>query len=169
MAKENEFSITRELDAPRKLVFKVWTEAQHLVHWWGPKGLKCIVKKLDFKPGGIFHYCMQAPDGKEMWGKIVYREIVTPERIELIVSFADANEEIVRHPLAPSWPLELLNVLRLTEHAGKTILTLRSLPINPTEEECNTFYSNFEGMNQGFKGTFDQLENYLKKISLNTH
>jgi uncharacterized protein YndB with AHSA1/START domain len=50
-----EFVITRTFDAPRDLVWRAFTEAEHLKHWWGPKGFKMLSCKLDLRPGGIFH------------------------------------------------------------------------------------------------------------------
>ncbi|HKB91553.1 MAG TPA: SRPBCC domain-containing protein, partial [Opitutaceae bacterium] len=70
---------------------------------------------------------------------------------------------ITRHPMSPTWPLEVLNTLTLTEQDGKTTLVLRGRPINATEGECKTFEGAFEGMQKGFAGTFDQLETYLAK------
>jgi uncharacterized protein YndB with AHSA1/START domain len=160
---ENELVITRIFDAPRELVFKVWTESEHLKHWWGPKGFTLGVSKLDFRPGGVFHYSMHSPDGHEMWGKFVYREIVAPEKIVFINSFSDAEGNTVRAPFSPTWPLEILNNMTLAEHEGKTTLTLRGGPINATEDEHKTFTGMHEGMQQGFAGTFDQLAEYLAK------
>jgi uncharacterized protein YndB with AHSA1/START domain len=134
-----------------------------MTQWWGPKGFKMRVAKLDFRPGGVFHYGMQSPDGHEMWGKLVYREIVAPERLVFIVSFSDDKGGVTRHPMGPTWPLEVLNTLTLTEQDGKTTLTLRGSPVNATEEERKTFEAGFESMQQGFKGTLDQLENYLAR------
>ena len=59
----------------------------------------------------MFHYGMRGPDGSEMWGKFVYREIAPPERLVFIVSFSDENGGMTRHPMAPTWPLEMLNTL----------------------------------------------------------
>jgi uncharacterized protein YndB with AHSA1/START domain len=162
---EKDFVITREFNAPKDLVWKAYTEAEHLAHWWGPKGFKMLKCKLDFRPGGMFHYGMESPDGHTMWGKFVYREIDPKDKIVFIVSFSDENAGVTRHPMAANWPLETLNTLTLAELNGKTILTLRGGPINATEEERKMFYGTFEGMNQGFKGTLDQLEEYLKQIS----
>jgi uncharacterized protein YndB with AHSA1/START domain len=107
---------------------------------------------------------MKSPDGHSMSGKFVYREIVAPERMVFIVSFSDEMGGTTRHPMSQTWPLEVLNILTLTEHEGKTTLTLRGGPINATEEERKTFEENFKGMQQGFTGTFDQFEEYLSKI-----
>lgn len=93
---------------PRDLVWKVFTQRDHLMKWWGPKGFKMIVGNLDLKPGGIFHYGMQAPDGSEMWGKWVFREVVKPERLVFISSFSDKDAGLTRHPMAPTWPIEML-------------------------------------------------------------
>src|SRR5437867_1034411 len=78
---DESFTLTRTFDAPRELVFKVWTEAEHLKHWWGPKGMTMLVTRLDLRPGGMFHYSMRTSDGREMWGRFIFREIVPPERI----------------------------------------------------------------------------------------
>jgi uncharacterized protein YndB with AHSA1/START domain len=158
-----DFTITRVFDAPNELVFKAWTESERLKQWWGPKGFAMLSLKLDFRPGGVFHYCMRAPNGSEMWGKFVYREIAAPERIVFVNSFSDEKGNLTRHPLSPSWPLEVLNTLTFTERAGKTTLRLRGRPINATEEECKFFEAGFTSMQQGFGGTFDQLAAYLAK------
>lgn len=160
---DREFVITRVFDAPRELVFKAYSEAERLMHWWGPKGFTMRVSTLDFRPGGVFHYCMRSPDGHDMWGKFVYREIAAPERIVFINSFSDAEGNLVRAPFSPTWPLEVLNTLTLSEHEGKTTLTLRGGPYNATEAERKTFDDAHDSLRQGFTGTFDQLADYLAK------
>ena len=102
------FVISREFKAPRELVWEAWTERDRLTQWFGPKGFMMSAAKLDFRPGGSFHYSMRTPDGKEMWGKFVYREIVAPEKIVLVNSFSDAGGGLTRHPFSPAWPLEML-------------------------------------------------------------
>jgi uncharacterized protein YndB with AHSA1/START domain len=158
-----ELVVTRTFSAPRELVWKAWTERARLMEWFGPKGWTISVANLDFRPGGTFHYSMKTPDGKEMWGKFVYREIMPPEKIVLVNSFSDANGGMTRHPMSASWPLEMLTTTTFTEENGKTTITLRWLPLNPTAEERKTFDTSREGMNMGWKGTFDQLEEYLAK------
>lgn len=160
----SEMVITRSFEAPRELVFKVWTEAEHLAQWWGPKGMSLRVSTLDLRPGGIFHYSMQSPEGHIMWGKFVYREIVAPEKIVFTNSFSDEEGNTIRAPFSESWPLEVLNTLTLTENEGKTTLTLRGGPLHATEEERKAYQAMFESMKQGFGGTFDQLEEYLAKV-----
>lgn len=162
-ATNQEFTITRQFDAPRALVFRALTEADRLAQWWGPTGFEMVSAKVDLRPGGLFHYQMRSPQGQVMWGRFVYREIVPPERIVFTNSFSDAAGGATRAPFSPTWPLEVLNTLTLTEAAGRTAVTLRGGPFNATPEERRTFEGHFPSMQQGFGGTFDQLAAYLAK------
>jgi uncharacterized protein YndB with AHSA1/START domain len=164
MASE-EFVISREFDAPRNLVFAAWTEPERMAQWWGPKGFTVTFAKLDLRPGGMFHYGMRGPDGSEMWGKMVYREITPPERLVVIVSFSDENGGTTRHPMAPAWPLEMLNTITFAGRGDKTTITLRSSAWNATEEERATFKAGHASMQGGFTGTFNQLVEYLAKAT----
>lgn len=160
-----DFVITREFDAPRDLVFAAWTEEERMAQWWGPKGFTMTFAKLDLRPGGMFHYGMRGPDGSEMWGKMVYREITPPERLVVVVSFSDENGGTTRHPMAPSWPLEMLNTITFAERAGKTTITLRSSAYNASDEERATFKSGHASMQGGYTGTLNQLDDYLTKAT----
>lgn len=158
------FTVSRTFSAPRSLVWTAHSEIAHLAKWWGPKGFEWLKGTLDFRPGGMFHYGMRAPNGSEMWGKFVYREIAAPERIVFVNSFSDAAGGTTRAPFAADWPLEVLNTLTLTEEDGRTTLTLRGSPLNATEAEKQRFEAMRPSMNQGFNGTFDQLEAYLATL-----
>jgi uncharacterized protein YndB with AHSA1/START domain len=158
-----EFVITREFNAPRDLVWKAWTEPERLARWWGPRGYEMQVVALDLRPGGVFHYGMRSPDGKDLWGKFVYREIAAPSHLVFVVSFCDERGGMIRHWMSPTWPLEVLNTLALTEHEGRTTVTIRGVPINATPEEHRTFEGGITGMQRGFGLTFDQLDAYLTR------
>ena len=156
-----EFIISRTFNAPRELVWKAWTEAKAFEEWWGPKGCAVEIEEFDMKPGGKFHYSMQMPNGCVMWGIIHYRELVKPEKIVFVNSFSNEAGEITRAPFSETWPKEVLNVATFTEQANETLMELRGRPINVTPEEQATFEGMFGSMQQGFGGTFDQLEVYL--------
>ncbi|RYG54769.1 SRPBCC domain-containing protein [bacterium] len=158
------FSITRVFDAPRDLVWKAYSEAERLAHWWGPKDFPTKVVSLDFREGGMFHYSMQTP-GSEMWGKFVYREIVPKERIVFVISFADAEANTVRAPFDPNWPLENLSTVTFAEEDGKTRLTIEGTAINVTAEEIESFKKGRAGMIAGTNLTLDQLVEYLATVS----
>ncbi|GMK39782.1 activator of HSP90 ATPase [Paenibacillus sp. CCS19] len=161
-AQGKELIITRELQAPRELVFKVWSEAEHLKQWWGPKGFEIHVQEMDFRPGGYFHYSMNAADGGQMWGKFLYKEIQAPERIVWHNCFSDETGNIVRAPFSNLIPLEIRNEVTFTDNNnGTTTMIIRGGPFNATEEERSFYEGMFESMEQGFGGTFDQLEQYL--------
>ncbi len=160
----DEFVLSRTFDAPRELVWKAFTDPEHLQRWWGPKGFKASVKKMDFRPGGIYLYRLQSPDGHEMWGKFVYREIVAPERMVLVNSFSDENGGLTRHPMSPTWPLELLSVFSFAENDGKTTFTLKWSPYNSTDVDRQTFEAFRPNMAGGWTGTLDQLAEYLAKV-----
>jgi uncharacterized protein YndB with AHSA1/START domain len=157
-----EFTITRIFDAPRELIWKAFTEPERMKEWWGPKGSIIVASKMDLRVNGTYLGAMRDPAGRVMWAKFVYREIVEPERLVWIHSFSDEAGGLTRHPLVPTWPLELLTTVTFEEAPqAKTKLTLRWLPINATAEERATFEAGREGMYGGWNGTFDQLAAYL--------
>jgi uncharacterized protein YndB with AHSA1/START domain len=156
-----DFVLTRVFDVPRDLVWKAFTELDRMKQWWGPKGFKVIASKMDLRPGGTYHYGMQAPDGKTMWGRFVYREIAPPEKLVFINSFSDEKGGITRHPMSPTWPLEMLSVFTFEDLGGKTRFTIRWAPHNATEEERKTFNFSHDSMKQGWGGTMEQLAAYL--------
>ena len=164
MATQKPFVLTRSFNAPRELVFRAFTEAERLAKWWGPKGFDLQVKQLDVRPGGTFHYRMVAANGNEMWGKFVYREISAPERILFVSSFSDAEGNVTSSPFGIAFPLRVMNTWTFSEKDGKTTITLRGGPINATEEEVKTYEGMSASMNQGFGGTFDQLDAYLGEL-----
>jgi uncharacterized protein YndB with AHSA1/START domain len=161
---DKEFIISRSFDVPRELMFRLWTDPVHMQRWWGPKGATVIHSRMELRPGGTYHYGMRTPDGHEMWGRFVFREIVKPERLVFVNSFSDEKGGLARHPLHLAWPLEMLSTISFTELAGKTTVTVRWLPLNPTEEERKTFEEGFDSMRQGWGGTFEQLAAYLAKL-----
>ena len=160
---KGEFIISCVFDAPRDLVWKAFTDPERMKQWWGPKGFTVRYSKIDFRPGGIYHYCLRSPDGKDMWGKMVYREIVPHKQIVFVNSFSDENGGLTRHPMRRTWPLEMLSTFTFAEQDGKTTFTIRWRPYQATETERKTFDEGRKGMQQGWGGTLDQLEAYLAK------
>jgi uncharacterized protein YndB with AHSA1/START domain len=155
------FVISREFNAPRDLVYKLWTDREHLGKWFGPKGMTMEHKEFDFRPGGVVHYSMTLPDGKKMWGKWMIREIVPPSKLVWVNCFSDEQGGLGKHPFAPDWPAEMLTVVTFVEIAGKTKITIEWSTLNATPAEQKVFDSSHAGMNQGWGGTFEQFEAYL--------
>jgi uncharacterized protein YndB with AHSA1/START domain len=163
---DNVFVISRTLDAPRDLVWKACTEPDRLKEWFGPSGFPMIACTMDLRVGGTFHYGLRGPDGSEMWGKWIFREIVKPERMVIIQFFSDRSGGVTRHPMAPNWPLETLSTMTLAEEGRRTTLTINWSAHNATDAERAMFDSSHSGMEQGWSGTFKQLTDYLAKETL---
>ncbi|MES2016840.1 MAG: SRPBCC domain-containing protein [Pseudomonadota bacterium] len=159
-----DFVVTRTFSAPRDLVFDTMTKTEHLQKWWGPQGCTIRVVKHEPQPGGVFHYCMQFGPSVEMYGKFQYLEIVRPERIVFLNGFADAEGNPIHYVMSPTWPVEVLNTVTLTEADGKTSMTLHSTPHNADEIEIATFLAGHDSMRQGFGGMYDVYEQYLATL-----
>ncbi len=156
------FEISRLYDAPREKVWQAWTEPARLKQWWGPRGFTVHTCKVDLRPGGTFLYGMKAPDGGDVWGKFVYREIEPQEKLGFIVSFSDAQGGVTTHPSSPGWPKYILSTVQFSK-AGpkKTNVSISWIPHEATETERRTFEEGRPSMQQGWGGTLDQLEAYL--------
>jgi uncharacterized protein YndB with AHSA1/START domain len=156
-------TITRVFDAPRELVWKAVTEGERLMHWWGPKGFTPLTCEVDLRTGGTFRFSLRAPDGSVMWGKWVYGEIVAPELLVSVVSTTDEDGNPMGHPMSRNFPVEMLYKMTLSEHGGKTTMTISGTPFNATEEERKAFEAGRDHMEQGFDGTLGKLVAYLAK------
>jgi uncharacterized protein YndB with AHSA1/START domain len=153
---DREFVMERTFDAPRKLVFEAFSDCKHLTHWWGPKGWTLPVCKIDFRPGGVWHYCMRGPEGDESWGKAIYREIVEPERIVYLDTFADeAGNPVDGAP-------EMLITVMFEEQGGKTKLTSHTQFSSAADLEAVLSM----GMEEGFTQTLDRLEEHLTEMAV---
>jgi uncharacterized protein YndB with AHSA1/START domain len=110
----------------------------------------------------VFHYRIKSPQG-EMWGRFVYRDVSPPSRLVFVMSFADAEGNVVRSPFSAEWPLELLSTLTLEERDGKTTMTMRGVPINASDAERRAFTDGRGSMTRGWGGTLDKLAAFLAK------
>jgi len=164
MSNPEEFVISRVFDAPRQVVWKAWAEPKELQKWFGPKGVENFHSTGEVQPGGTYLYGMRTPEGNEIWGKWVYREITPPQRLVFVNSFSDKDGGLTRHPFAPSWPLEMLSTITFDDEGGKTRVTVRWSPIHATEAERKTFTDGMASMNEGWSGTFERLEKYLPEV-----
>lgn len=143
-----EIAITRLLNAPRELVFKAWTEPQHIAQWWGPRGFTNTIHEMDVRPGGVWRFVMHGPDGTDYKNKIVFIEVVKPER--LVYLHGDDEEG----------PAQFHVTTTFTEQGGKTLVTMRML--FTSVEECEKVKS--FGAVEGGKQTLERLEEHLAKM-----
>src|SRR5262249_30587222 len=80
-SEDRELRATRVFDAPRELVWKMWTEREHVAQWWGPRGFRNTIEEMDVRRGGHWRFVMHGPDGQDYQNHSVYVEVVKPERI----------------------------------------------------------------------------------------
>jgi uncharacterized protein YndB with AHSA1/START domain len=73
--------LSREVDAPRELVWRAYTDPAHAPHWWGPNGFTNTVHEMDVRVGGRWRFIMHGPDGTDYPNRMVYQEVVRPERL----------------------------------------------------------------------------------------
>ena len=137
--------IERVFDAPRDLVFRAWTEPEHMAKWFGPKGFKATVLKNDLRPGGQYRIHMLGPDG-DHWTQGVFREIDPPKLLVMAGSWADADG----NPTRPETTLTLM----FDDLGGKTRLTLHNAIF-----ESTTARDLHQG---GWNSSLDCLAEYLK-------
>jgi len=138
---DREIVATRVFDAPRDLVFRMWTDPAHIMRWWGPNGFTTTIHEMDVRPGGMWRFIMHGPDGVDYPNEILYREIMAPERL------AYAH-------VAPAFE----TTVTFAEERGRTTVRVRMLFGTAAERDAVlTQYGAVEGLNQ----TLGRLDEYL--------
>jgi uncharacterized protein YndB with AHSA1/START domain len=137
--------ITRVLDAPRELVFAVWTDPERVPRWWGPRGFSTTIHEMDVRPGGVWRFIMHGPDGIDYKNKVVFHEVVKPER--LVYSHGEDEDGAETFHVTATF----------ADQDGKTHLTLRALFATREERDRHLDFGAIEGGNQ----TLDRLAEHL--------
>jgi uncharacterized protein YndB with AHSA1/START domain len=161
---KEKFVINRTFEAPRELMFEMWTNPKHLSQWLAPTGCEMEFIRQDIKTGGGTFYFMSGPDGNRMYGRSHYLKIEKPDQIVYTQQFCDENEKTTRHPMAPSWPETMLTTINLTEEGpNQTRVTITwEVQGDATSEELKTFIQARSGMTQGWTGSLDKLEKHIE-------
>jgi uncharacterized protein YndB with AHSA1/START domain len=76
-----DLHLERILDAPRDLVWRAWTDAEHIKRWWAPRPYQTPEVEIELKPGGKFYTRMTGPGGHDFSGTACVLEVVPGERI----------------------------------------------------------------------------------------
>jgi uncharacterized protein YndB with AHSA1/START domain len=164
---EREFVMTRIINAPRALVFKAWTDPEHMAKWWGPHHFTNPVCELDVRPGGAYRIVMRGPDGALHPAKGVYREVVEPERLVMTIDHSELSDEwhdLVnpnRDKAAGKPALEALTTVTFEAAAGKTKLTIR-LRFDSTAVRDALLKL---GMTQGWSQSLERLEKQVADMA----
>jgi uncharacterized protein YndB with AHSA1/START domain len=146
MPSDREIVATRLVEAPRSLVWEVWTRPEHLPRWLlGPDGWTMPVCTIDLRPGGAWHFLWRGPGGAQLEMRGTYQEVVPPERLVRTESWGE------------DWP-ETLNTLVLTEADGKTTMTCTVLyPSRAARDKALG-----TGMKDGWSKSYDRLDVYVR-------
>ena len=151
---DREIVATRVFDAPRDLVWDVWTDPEHLARWWGPNGFTTTTHAMELKPGGVWRFVMHGPDGRDYQNKITYVEIVKPERLVYRHGGSGGKEDR---------DLERINFrvsVTFTDQGAKTRVEMRMVfPSANARDYVIETHGAFEGLKQHL----GRLEEYLAR------
>ena len=155
--KGQDIFIKRTFDAPRRRVWLAWTEPDQWKRWFAPKGFTIPSLRMNVQVGGEFLYCLRPPDGKDVCGTGIYREVVEMEKIVMTDAFSDEKGNVVPpsyYDMGEDWTDEVLITVTFEElEYCTTQLTLRQSGL-PAGEMT-------EGSEQGWNEAFDNLAEFL--------
>jgi uncharacterized protein YndB with AHSA1/START domain len=145
------FSMSRVFDAPRELVWKIYTDPVLTPDWWGPRYLTTVVEKMDVKVGGVWRFIQKDAKGNEYAFNGVYKEVKAPERLTYTFEF---------EPVAG--------------HISTDTIVFEELPDGKTKVTARTTFDTLEdlegmlqsGMEEGSVETWDRLEELLKVMRM---
>jgi len=140
-----ELLITRVFNAPRELVFRAWTDPDHIRKWFGPRDHPATQMAMDVRPGGRWRGCLRSTEtGNDLWLGGIYREIAQPERLVFTFAWEEEGER----------GLETLVTITFAEQGAKTLMTFRQTPFRSTGE--------LDGHRGGWTSSFDRLGDHLE-------
>jgi uncharacterized protein YndB with AHSA1/START domain len=153
---DREIAATRIFEAPRDLVWKVWTDPEHVARWWGPNGFTITTHKMEVKPGGVWRFVMHGPDGRDYQNKVTYDEVVPRERLAYRHGGTGEPEDRGLEPV--SFHVKVT----FTEQRGRTRVDMRmTFPSAQARDHVEKTYGAVEGLNQHV----GRLEQYLARAA----
>ena len=161
MQKE-DLVVTRIIDAPIELVWKAWTDPEHVMKWWGPKYYSSPSCKIDLREGGKYVFCMRAPQeqgGQDTYTSGVFKKIVPMELLELTQGISDQEGNPI-DPVEVGMPSDFPRAIR-------TVVTFKRFRGDMTELTVTEYAWPASQMMvyslAGLHQTIDKLIESLKK------
>ena len=148
LPQDKQILITREFDAPARLVYRAWTEPDLVRRWWSGDRGEVTSVDIDLRVGGAWRFVMTANAGFEVAFHGEYREIVPAERMVWTEVFEGMPEA------------EALNTITFTEADGHT--TVRMLVEHASREYRNAHINS--GMEDGLQEAMDHLEEVARSL-----
>lgn len=91
--------LERYMAVPTELVWRAWTEPEHLKVWFVPAPWSVARCTLDLRPGGEFHTVMRSPEGEEMdEGAGCILEVVPNRRLAWTSALGPAFRPLIAGP-----------------------------------------------------------------------
>lgn len=148
---DREITAKRLFDAPRDLVFSMYTEQKHIEQWWGPRGFTTTTSEMEARPGGVWRFVMHGPDGRDYKNRIVYREVDRPNRL------------VYKHdPEKGTEPVNFEVTITFVEKNGKTEVNVRMVfPSAAARDYVANTYGAVEGLSQ----TMDRLAEHVARLA----
>jgi uncharacterized protein YndB with AHSA1/START domain len=147
---EREIVLSRVFDAPRELVFRAWTEKEHLPRWFGPKGFTCTTQEIDIRQGGRWRFEMLGPDGTRYPNLMVFLEVKHPER--LVMDHGTGEDED---------PRRFRVIVTFDEQSNKkTVVTMRQLQPSRAQRDATI---GFGAVELGYQ-TLDKLAQHVASM-----
>ena len=144
--------IVREFDAPRALVWKMWTDPAHVGVWFGPEHFTTPVVRMDVRPGGAIHMVMRGPDGSDHPFDGRFIELVEPERLVM--------RTWITLPDGGIW-FEVEQTVRFEEIDGRTLMRFEAVVMEAREDALGPLI----GMEAGWTGSFDKLDRHVRELA----
>ncbi len=159
-SKNEIFVINRSFEINVDKMWELWTDPSHFSKWLPPTGFRMEFLRKNLSVGGTSFYKMTNDANVTMYGLIKYLEFQKPHKIVYTQQFADQNEKISRHPMAPIWPETMLTTVELvSEEEDCTRVTITwEIYGSATAEEMAAFVQAKPGMTLGWTGSLDKLE-----------
>jgi len=158
-----DLSFERNVELPRELIWKAWTQPRHLMPWFCPLPWKVVECELNLRPGGLFRTVMQSPEGQQFPNQGCYLEVVENERLvwtnALLPGFRPAS--------AASKASDTLNfyftaTVELEPHGPSTNTGTRYTATVRHSNEADCRKHAEIGFPQGWFIALDQLVAYMK-------
>ena len=148
---DREIVLSRVYDAPRELVFRMWTEREHITRWFGPRGFTCTTYEMEARVGGRWRFEMRSQDGKVYPNLIEYLEITPPER--LVFDHGTGQDDD---------PHRFRVTITFEEQANKkTVMTMRQLHPSKARRDAGI---GFGAVELGYQ-TLEKLADHLRTVS----
>jgi uncharacterized protein YndB with AHSA1/START domain len=159
-----DLTFTRDVDVPRSLVWRAWTEPELIKPWFCPLPWKTIECEIDLRPGGIFRTTMQSPEGQAFPNIGCYLEVITEKKLVWTNALLPGFRPSALSATCGSDDAQFMftAMIELADHAGGT--RYKATVIHADEAGCKKHAEmGFEG---GWGTALDQLVAYIKNGGL---